>query len=345
MAKEIMAKEIYVFSNCIGISLFDENFKVIETIGISETDAVKISEGKWLDSEKEIIENLIEKAKKHLNHSGVAAEPEIYFIGFKNEKLEGVTITHEQKKLENALKHFKNKSFFSQFYDINLLQTKIRIRESVKEDLLLMQAISNIEDLDRIANVLSKRMREWYELYNPEYSRSVADHRALARNIISNTKEELLKKIKLSEEKSMGAELENEDYLPIKNLAKEIESIYSLRDEQVAYVENLTGKYCPHAKETAGALITAKLISLAGSFKKLAELPSSTIQLLGAEKALFRHMKTGAKPPKYGILMQHPAVANADKMERGRAARHLAQKIAIAVRTDYFSKKENRVEF
>ena len=80
----------------------------------------------------------------------------------------------------------------------------------------------------------------------------------------------------------------------------------------------------------------AKLMALAGSLKHLSQIPASTVQLLGAEKALFRHMTTGAKCPKYGILFQHPYVSQAKKQVQGKIARLLADKISIAVKVDYF---------
>lgn len=316
----------YLFSNCLGVFAFDEDFNIVERTDISEADADSVSKGQWIDAEK-----------KHAQ----GQSKELFFIGFKESKIEGIKITQDSVKLTKALDCFRKKEFLHPIYEKNLVRTKKRIRDSVKEDLLLMQAISNVEELDKAANIMSKRLREWYELYNPEYSRSVADHHVFVKNVIANTKEDLLKKIGLEKDKCMGADFSEEDYKPIKELAKKIESVFALRDEQVQYIENLTEKYCPNVKKEAGALIAAKLISLAGSFKKLAELPSSTVQLLGAEKALFRHMRTGAKPPKYGVIMQHPSISNAERMDKGKAARHLSQKITMAARIDYFRKNEN----
>ena len=91
---------------------------------------------------------------------------------------------------------------------------------------------------------------------------------------------------------------------------------------------------CPRLQTLATTLIGAQLIEHAGSLKHLAELPSSTIQVLGAEKALFRHLKTGSKPPKFGVIFAHPSIT--DSQERGKAARRLAGKISIAVKQDYF---------
>ena len=93
---------------------------------------------------------------------------------------------------------------------------------------------------------------------------------------------------------------------------------------------------CPNITAVAGAVIGAKLLAIAGSLKKLSLFPASTVQLLGAEKALFRHLKTGAKSPKYGILHEHPLIAQAKKKDHGKVARLLADKIAIAAKVDFF---------
>ena len=93
---------------------------------------------------------------------------------------------------------------------------------------------------------------------------------------------------------------------------------------------------CPNTKAICGAYLGAKLIEHAGSFKRLSEMPASTIQILGAEKALFRHLKTGAKPPRHGLIVNHLLIANAPDSMHGKIARALADKIAIASKVDYF---------
>jgi nucleolar protein 56 len=95
-------------------------------------------------------------------------------------------------------------------------------------------------------------------------------------------------------------------------------------------------RYCPNLLEITGMMLGAKLIAKAGSLKRLSQFPASTIQVLGAEKALFRHMKTGARPPRHGMLIQHPIVAQAKQKEHGKRARTLADKISIAAKVDYF---------
>jgi nucleolar protein 56 len=94
---------------------------------------------------------------------------------------------------------------------------------------------------------------------------------------------------------------------------------------------------CPNIKAVCGTLLAAKLIEHAGSLKRLSEMPASTIQILGAEKALFRHMKTGAKPPRHGIIINHPLIAKASEKMHGKVARGLSDKISIASKIDYFN--------
>ena len=95
-------------------------------------------------------------------------------------------------------------------------------------------------------------------------------------------------------------------------------------------------KYCPNLLELAGATIAARLIELGKGLKHLALLPASTVQLLGAEKALFRHLKTGSRSPKYGVIINHPLIQKAPRDKRGKAARMLADKLSLCARLDFF---------
>lgn len=215
--------------------------------------------------------------------------------------------------------------------------TKQKLKQAVTEDQLIIQTINNIEDLNKTINTLAKRLREWYELYNPEFSESVQDHERFVELIMKKDKGQLLKELKLKPEETMGADLKERDVKPIIALAKQINDLYKLKDVQTKYLEERMDKVCPNMNAITGALIGAKLISLAGSLQRMAELPSSTIQLLGAEKALFRHLTNKKSlPPKYGVLHEHPLIAKAKKKEHGKIARKLADKISLAVKVDYF---------
>ena len=217
-----------------------------------------------------------------------------------------------------------------------IAETKKKIKDSVSEDNLIVQAVNCIDEADRNANTLAKRLREWYSFYCPEFSGSIASHQKFVELIQKKTKNELLKEVNIKPEESMGADLKKEDVNAIFDLAKSINNLYNLKESQAKYLENLMKNYCPNLTAVAGSLIGAKLLAITGSLKKISMMPSSTIQLLGAEKALFRHLTTGARSPKYGILHEHALISQARKSEHGKIARLLADKIAIATKVDFF---------
>jgi nucleolar protein 56 len=237
---------------------------------------------------------------------------------------------------QKILLFLKKESYLKEMYIKNIYLTRKDIKKSVYEDNLIIQSIRIIDDLNKVINHIAKRLREWYELHNPEFSKTCPDNERFVKIIIDNNKKELLEKINIDYEVSMGCELKEEDITIIKILAKEIERLIELKDIQKEYIEKKMNNICPNLLSIAGPLIGAKLIEHAGSLKHLSELPGSTIQLLGAEKALFRHIKSGAKCPKYGVLLNHPYVRDSPEKRKGKSARILADKISIAVKVDYF---------
>ena len=211
----------------------------------------------------------------------------------------------------------------------NIEQTKEKIKQSVDFNDFIVQSINNIDDINRAANTLVKRLREWYELYNPEFSRKTTEHEIFVEKIISEKDEK--------EEGSMGSDLSKEDLKPILVLADEINNLYKLKQHQESYLEKLMQTNCPNITAVAGALIGARLIAIAGDLRRLIGFPASTVQLLGAEKALFRHMKNKKSlPPKYGVIIKHPLVEKANKKIVGKVSRALADKISLASKIDYF---------
>ncbi|MBS3131531.1 hypothetical protein J4212_03820 [Candidatus Woesearchaeota archaeon] len=224
----------------------------------------------------------------------------------------------------------ERKKDFEALYRKNLELTKKQVREAVNEDLLIIQAISSVGDIDKTANLLSKRLREWFALYNPELEHRVKEHEEFVKLVIAQNEKKA--------DDSMGKSFEKEDFGQILSLAGHINSLYELRQQYFNYLEKILKKYCPSVLAITGPIIGAKLFGHAGSLRKLAVLPSSTIQLLGAEKALFRHLQTRgrAKSPKHGILSQHPVMGKVKFKEHGKAARVLADKISLAARIDYF---------
>ena len=293
---------MYLFTNITGVFIFDNQLNVI--------DKILFKDSKEYKNKAEFIQKIKEKHKS-LKEPGDA-------------------------DMEKLLLFFKSKSFSRAFCDNNLQLTKSCIKKSASPDAMLIQATNSIDETDKIINLLARRLREWYELYNPEFSRATQSHEKFVEDILGKEKIELLAGIGADAEDSMGADLGQKDIEPIKSLAQQVHGLYQLRNIQESYISSLMQDLCPNAKAVCGTLICAKLIGRAGSLKRLSEMPASTIQVLGAENALFRHMKTGAKPPRHGILVHHPLVAKAPDRMHGKIARALADKISIASKIDYF---------
>ncbi len=212
--------------------------------------------------------------------------------------------------------------------------TRVKVATSVNEDNHIMQSISAMEDLDKAANLLIRRLREWYELYSPEFSRSIGDNEAFARLILEKNRDEQMAEIKVT--KTMGADFKKEDLAVMESTARTITQLYEQRHVLENYIESVMNNYAPNLLILAGATSGARLLREAGSLKRLSSIQASTIQMYGAEKALFRHLKTGAKPPKHGYIINHPLLAAARPQDKGKVARALADKISIACKVDYF---------
>jgi nucleolar protein 56 len=228
-------------------------------------------------------------------------------------------------------------SRFNELRIKNLELTRKAIQESINQDLFIINAVNNLEELQRQINTFSKRLKEWYALYLPELEKKGFENETFISLVLQNDKPGFIARERIKV--TMGANLKKEDLDPILSFAK---SITHLIDEEKIlreYVDIEMKKYCPNTATVAGGVIGAKLLRGAGSLRRLAMMRSSTVQLIGAEKALFRHIRTGARPPKYGYLLQHPVVQKAKKEDRGRAARTVADKIFVAVRLDYFKGK------
>ncbi|MGD8566301.1 MAG: C/D box methylation guide ribonucleoprotein complex aNOP56 subunit [Candidatus Bathyarchaeota archaeon] len=230
--------------------------------------------------------------------------------------------------------------------------TKLKVKAAVeKRDLIVIQAIQSLDDLDKTINLFMNRLREWYGIHFPELDRLLDKHETYARLVYKlgkrqNFQPEILEKENISEgkvkmiaqasKKSMGAELEEEDFTQLKKLCKSVLDMFQLRQTLEDYINITMDQVAPNIKIIGGALLGARLIALAGGLSNLAKKPASTIQVLGAEKALFRALKTGSKPPKHGIIFQHNLIHEANTWQRGKISRALAGKLAIAARADAF---------
>jgi nucleolar protein 56 len=138
---------------------------------------------------------------------------------------------------------------------------------------------------------------------------------------------------------SMGASFREGDLLQIEELCRATMALSEVRKRLESYIDDTLGEVAPNTQALAGSLLSARLIALARGLDDLAKMPASTIQVLGAEKALFRALKTGSRPPKHGLLFQHALVHEAPRWQRGQISRALAGKLAIAARIDAYGGK------
>jgi len=135
----------------------------------------------------------------------------------------------------------------------------------------------------------------------------------------------------------MGADISDEDFSKIQDMCRKVLELYGVRQSLEKYVDSVMEEVAPNTRTIGGSLLGARLVALVGGLLNLAKLPASTIQVLGAEKALFRSLKTKARPPKHGIIFQHPLIHDGKRWQRGKIARALAGKLAIAARVDAFN--------
>ncbi|KAI2625374.1 nucleolar protein Nop5 [Hypomontagnella submonticulosa] len=220
-----------------------------------------------------------------------------------------------------------------------------------KVDVMIVQAIKLLDDLDKELNNYAMRVKEWYGWHFPELDRIVQDNLAYARIIMTmgtrenaaNTDfseilpEDIETRVKAAAEVSMGTEILEFDLENIKLLAEQVISFTEYRQQLSQYLTSRMKAIAPNLTELLGELVGARLIAHTGSLLKLAKSPGSTIQILGAEKALFRALKTKHDTPKYGLIYHSSLVGQASGKNKGKIARTLSAKAALCLRVDALS--------
>jgi nucleolar protein 56 len=297
-----------IYSNLTGVHVFNEKYDVIEKKLFSEKELVSkniaLKNGEWLIEEEKFIEKY--------------SKDKPIFLGFKKKNVDGIDIVQDINKLRRI-------SLKEDIWQPNFTVSSQDLKNSFKQDILIIQAIRAYDDVDRIFNTLSMRIRDWYNFYLPEISRQIESN------------EEFIEKALQKDQKdaeTVGFIEGKADIDEIKSLAKLAKTICEKKKEIESYIEGIMKKECANILGVAGALLGAKLISLAGSIEELAKMPYTTLQLLGAEKALFWHLRTKKNCPKHGVIIAHPIVAGS--RNKGKAARSVAEELSIAARVDFF---------
>lgn len=215
-------------------------------------------------------------------------------------------------------------------------------------DLHIIQAINSLDETDRIANSLFGRLREWYGLHFPELENLVDGITGYCKIVLVGRREHLNTEafidagfseskadmLNLVAKTSRGGNISDGNLGRIQTMAGQVLELYETRKDLEEHVEEQMEQAAPNLSAIMGTGVGARLMARAGSLQRLATMAASTIQVLGAEKALFRSIKTGSQPPKHGLIFQHSMVHKAPRWQRGKIARAVASKAAIAARMD-----------
>lgn len=227
-------------------------------------------------------------------------------------------------------------------YNVTHKIINYKLKEASKAgDSYLIQAINSIDEIDESTGKLMERLREWHTVHFPDLNK-IKNHEKYVKLVAEYGDKEsivesgLLDEIEIADENT-GAEIEDFDLEMVKNFADSIKSLQETKKSLTDYIEQKMNEIAPNLSDLVGPLLGAKLVAHAGNLERLALLPSSTVQIMGAEKALFRHLKTGERPPKHGLIYQFPDIRSAKWWLKGKIARALAAKISLAVRKDVYS--------
>jgi len=205
--------------------------------------------------------------------------------------------------------------YIAQVREVCIAAAEARIRELYAgKDAELLQMVRMLDEMDSVINLLSERAADWHQVRNPSFSRKY--RKTPAHILVRNLRE-----------KNRGA---------LGKVAGHIDDLSKARTDLAREVSSRATRAMPNTSALIGGLVAARLMSQAGGLLALARLPASAIQILGARTALFAHLRTKTPPPKHGVIFQHRRVHNAPKQVRGKVARVLAGKLAIAARIDCY---------
>ncbi|GLU12734.1 hypothetical protein SLE2022_293930 [Rubroshorea leprosula] len=228
-------------------------------------------------------------------------------------------------------------------------------------DNMVIQAIFLLDTLDKDINSFSMRVREWYSWHFPELVKIVNDNYLYARvaKLIEDKSklseehipaltdilgdEDKAKEVVEAGKASMGQDLSPVDLINVQQFAQRVMDLSEYRKKLYDYLVTKMNDIAPNLASLIGEVVGARLISHAGSLTNLAKCPSSTLQILGAEKALFRALKTRGNTPKYGLIFHSSFIGRASARNKGRMARYLANKCSIASRIDCFAERGTTV--
>lgn len=223
-----------------------------------------------------------------------------------------------------------------------------------RQDKGIINSYSLLEQMEKNLNTFAMRVKEWYAWHFPELSKIVVDNEAYVKFVMTVGNRQNLKVLEISEleelvgdadlavqicdrsNSSMGNDLSEVDEASLKSFAEYVAQHYDFKKQLQGYLKDVMSGVAPNLTELLGETVGAKILTQAGGLTNLAKLPASTIQILGAEKALFRALKTKSATPKYGHLYNSTFIGRAKTEDKGKVSRCLANKCALASRLDNF---------
>jgi len=340
-------------------------FYPFKTAGDALSNINSVSEGIVSDDLKLFLETNMPKGKAVLGVSDSKLSSSINdacgikcsHIGVVPEVIRGIR-QHFAKLVKGFSAATSDKSQLGLSHSYSRAKVKFNVNKS---DNMIIQSIALLDQLDKDINTFCMRIREWYSYHFPELIKIVPENALYAKvvKLVKNRKELTADKFEELEailmdsaraqavidasKSSMGMDISPVDLLNIDMFASRVIGITEYRKELSTYLRSKMSVVAPNLAVLIGDTVGARLISHAGSLTNLAKCPASTVQILGAEKALFRALKTKGNTPKYGLIFHSSFIGRAGAKNKGRISRYLANKCSIASRIDCFSEESTTV--
>ncbi|GMS78033.1 hypothetical protein PENTCL1PPCAC_208, partial [Pristionchus entomophagus] len=320
--------------------------------GIAHSDLVNFLEANLPKKKKIVVGISDSRLSGSLQEQVPIIKP--VFGGVNTEILRGIRV-HFEHLARELPHHSLNKAKISLGHSYSRAKVKFDVH---RVDNMIIQSIALLDMLDKDINLFGMRIREWYSYHFPELFKVVPDQykyikcavTILDRNKIADDEEMSAKLAAIvdgDEDKvaeileaartSMGMDISDLDLMNIERFATRVASLSEYRQRLHEYIKDRMGACAPSLCALIGEQVGARLISHAGSLTNLAKYPASTVQILGAEKALFRALKSRTNTPKYGLLFHSSFIGRASAKNKGRISRFIANKCTIASRIDCFS--------
>lgn len=338
------------------------SFQPFEDTADAVTAATSLLEGKVSKSLKSFLKKKLKKAAS----SSLAVADKSLGVSLKDSLGDSTKIVADDKtnELFRGLRCYMDELFDTeggmQKEDLRAMQlglshslSRYKLKFSAdKVDTMVVQAVGLLDELDKEINTYAMRVKEWYGWHFPELQAILSENSHYAKLVLKCGMRPNFSKTDLSEilddetleaavkeaaEVSMGTEIAELDIINIQALAEQVLSMSEYRAQLFEYLKNRMNAIAPNLTVLVGELVGARLISHAGSLMNLAKQPASTVQILGAEKALFRALKTKSDTPKYGLIYHASLVGQAAPKNKGKISRVLAAKCALGIRVDALS--------